>query len=55
MPTEISEDYYKTKADRGEPISYIGRDRVNAIDALYTEYAEPNAWNNSDPFNLTNR
>jgi hypothetical protein len=28
---------------------------VNAIDALYTNYSDANAFNNSDPYNLTNR
>lgn len=55
MPTEISEDYFTTKEENGEPISYISGGRVNAIDALYTDYKEPNAWNNSDPYGLTNR
>lgn len=29
--------------------------QVNVIDALYTNYNATNAYNNSDPFNLTNR
>lgn len=55
MPTEISEDYFTAKADADEPVSYISPGRVNAIDALYTNYTDKNNWNNSDPYNLTNR
>lgn len=27
--------------------------KIDVIDVLYTDYNQTNAWNNSDPFNLT--
>lgn len=40
MPTEISEDYFTAKEEAGEPVSYISGGRVNAVDALYTDYTD---------------
>ena len=51
--TEISEDYKKRKEEEGQPMEYVKDGQVNVVDALYTDYKPDNAWNNSDPYDLT--
>ena len=51
--TEISDDYKKVKDEEGEPMEYVKDGQINVVDALYTDYNPDNAWNNSDPYDLT--
>lgn len=48
MPNEITKDYVPTKEAKGEEVKYTSNGKINAIDALYTEYSQAGVWNNSD-------